>query len=78
MMGHPHYSTDSARPFPDADCHWAWLQSRLEQAAVLEASHELDEWFGKQLDELELQYADLVTVSSIKGATVTLVKDGRR
>lgn len=77
-MGHSSHSMNSSQPGPDACGHWAWLQSRLDRAAVLGASKRLDEWLGEQLEDLEFHYADFVTDSSRKMAAAALVKSSRR
>jgi hypothetical protein len=65
-------------PESKADCGWAWLQSRLDRTALLEATHELDEWLGVELQNLEHRYDHLVTSESYKIAAGSLVNSTRR
>lgn len=67
-------------PNPDskADCGWNWLKSRLDRTALLQATHELDEWIGAELLELEKSYDQLITPESRKMAASSVVSSTRR
>ena len=71
------HSTNPAGSAPNSKCSWAWLQSRLQRAAVVEATHELDDWLGQRLLELEADYSSMVTDSSRKILAGALVKARR-
>lgn len=65
-------------PESQADNAWIWLKARLDRVALLEATHELDEWFGAELQQLESEFQHMVTVESCKIVASSLVQTSRR
>jgi hypothetical protein len=65
-------------PESKAEGGWAWLKARVERVELLKASHELDEWIGSDLAELERQYDRFVTVESRKIVASSVAGPTRR
>jgi hypothetical protein len=71
-------SNQHPSPESKADCGWSWLKSRLDRTALLEATHELDEWVGAELRDLERNYDQFVTTESRKLVAGSVVSSNRR
>lgn len=66
-------------PSSTDNCHWRWLQARLDSSALHDATQALDDWLGVELQELERNYDGYVTTESRKlVASSVVLATGRK